>query len=185
MKMLSIAMLAMLTAVAVAKDGPRWVPGFDEPQLDTKKLTVRGPAAFYGDTTEVGDKDITGDVSVTGAITASGKITGDSIDADASNLTWTVVAAVNVTNGQVVALAAGKINMLRGTGQVDAETNTITIANFAAGDVGKITYVANAYNATNIVRIAKTGNFYGDTIELGAGDSMAIYAGTTNVLYGK
>lgn len=179
MKMLSIAMLAMLTAVAVAKDGPRWVPGFDEPQLDTKKLTVRGPAAFYGDTTEVGDKDITG------ALTVSGKVTADSIDADASNLTWTVVAAVNVTNGQAVALAAGKINILRGTGQVNAETNTITIANFAAGDVGKITYLANAYNATNNVRIAETGNFYGDTIVLKAGDSMAIYAGTTNVLYGK
>lgn len=145
----------------------------------TRKLYVRGNNA---------SATIAGDLTVGGQLLVSGDLSADDITAGAINadaVVWTVVAAQNVTNGQAVTLVAGTINMLNGVGRANGATNTITITDFAADDVGKITYLANAYAATNLVKIAKTGNFYGDTIELGAGDSMAIFAGTTNVLYGK
>jgi hypothetical protein len=159
-------------------------------------LSVTGTVSVSGNITAGGDMtvdDLTvgddaavgGDLQVTGAAVVYGDVTADQFNGNAEGLTYVVVTAANVTNGQAVTLIAGRINMLNGVGGAADTTNTITIANFAADDVGKITYLANAYAATNIVRIAKTGNFYGDTIELGAGDSMAIYAGTTNVLYGK
>lgn len=163
----------------------------------TRKLYVRGnnaSASIAGDVTVTGDMtasdDITasGDLTVGGQVLVSGDLSADDITASTINadaVVHTVVAAQNVTNGQPVTLVAGKINMLNGVGGAANTTNTITIANFAADDVGKITYLANDKTATNLVAIAKTGNFYGDAIELGAGDSMMLIPAATNVLYGK
>lgn len=107
----------------------------------------------------------------------------DGISAD--KVEWTVATLASVTNGQPVTLEWGQINALKAINGAENGTNTITIVDAAADDVGKMTWLFNNAAATNALRIAKTGNFYGATIVLLPGESMAIFAGTTNVLYGK
>lgn len=89
----------------------------------------------------------------------------------------------NVTNGQEVTLVAGTVNLLAGTGSAASGTNTITLAPFAAADVGKVIWVFNASTATNLIAIAQTGNYGGPALELSAGEGTFMYvASTTNVL---
>lgn len=167
-----------LAAAAFAESDPVAVPRLESIRLGKDNQ-------YQIQTLRVKDDLILPAGKIVAADLADGAVTSDKIDTVAAeDVVWTA-AAQNVTNGQAVVLVAGKINVLNGVGQVADETNTITIANFAAADVGKITYVANAYGATNWVAIAQTGNFYGDAIELQNGDSMALFATATNVLYGK
>ena len=89
-----------------------------------------------------------------------------------------------VTNGQAVTLVADTINVLTGTGQATGLTNTITFANFAAADVGKLVTVAAATGSTNAIAVDTTGNYYGPAKALAAGQKMDISVGATNVIYG-
>jgi len=78
-----------------------------------------------------------------------------------------------VTNGQEVTLA-GVVNLLQGAGSENAETNTITLANPTAAGQWAIIY--NSAAATNLIAVAKTGNFDGPALELGAGESAILFA---------
>lgn len=91
----------------------------------------------------------------------------------------------NVTNGQAVTLVAGAVNLLRGVGSAADGTNTITLANFAAADVGKTIWVFNAASATNLIAVAQTGNYDGPAIKLAAGQGTFIYVAATNSVLGK
>ena len=99
-------------------------------------------------------------------------VTCDSV-LNAGSFTTTPVANANVTNGQAVTLS-GVINLLTGTGGAASATNTITIANPSAAGQWAILY--NAAAATNNIAIAKTGNFDGPALDLGAGESAIIFA---------
>jgi hypothetical protein len=187
-KLLAVLAGIGIGAVAMAETDYMVQKGVEK--VVTRKLYVQGnnaSATIAGDVTVTGDITSSDDMVVGGDLAISGDMTADDITAGTINGDAVLHAqsAQNVTNGQAVSLYAGDINVLSGTGGAANTTNTITLANFGADDVGKITYVVNASGATNLVRIAKTGNFYGDTIELGAGDSMTIIPTATNVLYGK
>ena len=191
--------LATLTAIFVAgvvsaqqtqagwgltEDGKKLVVNKIELRGKNSNFSNQGSETIAGDQTITGDQTVSGNITVAGDVVATGDVWGRYIIGDPAGLTWQL-GSQSVTNGQVVALSDGRINILRGTGSPNANTNTITLANVTSANLGKVTYIANASDATNKVRIVKTGNFYGATIELGAGDSMIIYAGVTNVLYGK
>jgi hypothetical protein len=143
--------------------------------------TINGVLTTSGAINSGGNLLVGGDLAVSGDMSAddieAGTINGDAVLYDQQ--------AQNVTNGQAVSLIAGAINTLTGVGRTDGFTNTITIVAYDADEVGKVTYVINHKDATNLVAIAKTGNFYGDAILLGGGDSMALLPVSTNVFYGK
>lgn len=95
-----------------------------------------------------------------------------------------VTAATPVTNGQTIALAAGKINYLYGTGQASGLTNVIHLSDFAAADVGKPTYIVNHfYLGTNNLLVEVDGNYYGRELNLEDGDAAVIIPVATNVLH--
>ena len=124
-------------------------------------------AAGNGDTKFAVDD--AGNTTVAGTL----GVTGNTTLGAAGKLITTPVASANVTNGQAVTLS-GVINLLSGTGSANAATNTITIANPTAAGQWAIVY--NAAAATNLIAIAKTGNFDGPALELGAGESAIIFA---------
>lgn len=88
-------------------------------------------------------------------------------------------AATSATNGQVVTLS-GYINLLKGTGSPNVNTNTITLAN---GVKGATYIVFNDTAATNLIAIAKTGNFKSPAIELAAGEGAVVVFVNTNAVY--
>jgi hypothetical protein len=100
-------------------------------------------------------------------------ITGNTTLGAAGKFITTPVANAAVTNGQAVTLA-GVVNLLEGAGQANAETNTITLANPTAAGQWAIIY--NSAAATNLIAVAKTGNFDGPALELGAGESAILFA---------
>ena len=80
---------------------------------------------------------------------------------------------VTATNTQALTLS-GVINLINATGQANTYTNTITLANPAAA--GQMCILYNAAAATNLLAVAKTGNYDGPALELGAGESAIIFA---------
>jgi hypothetical protein len=109
--------------------------------------------------------DVAGLTTLTGGLTipAAGK------------LTLTTVGTVTATNGQPITLS-GVINSLRGTGQANAKTNTITLVNPSAA--GQMAILYNIIGATNLVAVAATGSFSGPALELDAGQSAILFAPT-------
>lgn len=89
------------------------------------------------------------------------------------------VVAQTVTNGQAVTLSLG-INVLTSSGQANTYTNTITLANVASA--GALYWVVNADASTNLIAIAKTGNWKTAAIELAAGEEVPIISTATNAL---
>ena len=85
-----------------------------------------------------------------------------------------------VTNGQAVTLYTG-INLLTAAGQADAYTNTITIANSALSSSGYA--IINAVASTNLIAIAKSGNWKSAAVELAAGDMVLIISSATNAFH--
>ena len=78
-----------------------------------------------------------------------------------------------VTNGQPVTLS-GVLTVLTGIGSAENDTNTITLVNPTSAGQWAILHCATA--STNLVGIAKTGNFVGPAIELAPGESAYIFA---------
>jgi hypothetical protein len=156
----------------------------------TRKLLVQGrnaSATINGDVTVTGAINSGGNLLVGGDLAISGDLSADDISAGTINGDAVLYGqqGQNVTNGQVVVLVAGAINTLTAINGTNGATDTITLAEFDADDVGKVTYIINHKDATNFVGIAKSGFFYGDAIVLGGGDSMALLPVSTNVIYGK
>ena len=120
---------------------------------------------------------VTGAFSATGLFTATG---GTTIPA-AGKFTATPVANVNVTNLQAVTLS-GFINLVTSLGTEADGTNTVTLANPTAA--GQFAVIYNAAAATNLLAIAKTGNFAGPAVELGAGESCILFAPSATVWAG-
>ena len=110
----------------------------------------------------------------------STKLSGDAITASSYKDSSVPTAKTDVETSDTVTLA-GYVNWLNSTGAADAATNTITLANGAAGDVFLI---FNDTSASNALAIAKTGNFHSPAIELAAGEGAVIVYLGTNVIYG-
>ena len=91
----------------------------------------------------------------------------------AAKFITTPVANAAATNEQVLTLA-GVVNLFTASGQDNAFTNTVTLANPTAAGQWAIIY--NAAAATNLLAIAKTGNFDGPALELAGGESAIIFA---------
>lgn len=187
-KLLAVLAGVGIGAVAMAETDYMVQKGVEK--VVTRKLYVQGnnaSATIAGNFTMTGDMTASGDLLVGGDLAVSSDLSADDITAGSINGDAVLYGqqGQNVTNGQVVVLVAGAINTLTGVGGVANATNTITLVNFDADDVGKVTYVINHKDATNSIAIAKTGNFYGDAIVLGGGDSMALLPVSTNVFYGK
>ena len=86
-------------------------------------------------------------------------------------------SAQTVTNGQAVTLSAG-VNILTSAGGANATTNTITLAN---GSVSNVAYwLVNADASTNLIALAKTGNWKAAAVELAAGEALYVIATATN-----
>jgi len=100
-------------------------------------------------------------------------VTGNTTLGAAGKFITTPVANANVTNEQVLTLA-GVVNLFTGVGGEDATTNTVTLANPTAAGQWAIIY--NAAAATNLLAIAKTGNFEGPALLLSAGESAILFA---------
>ncbi len=115
---------------------------------------------------------------------ASSAVTSNKIAAGSviySKLAGLPVGAVTgVTNGQVVALAAGQINRLRSEGAAADKTNTVTLTAFAAADVGKPTYVINV-GTTNALRFA--GVFASQEHGVAMSNGCMVVAVATNAVY--
>jgi len=90
------------------------------------------------------------------------------------------VHSQTVTNGQEVTLRTG-INVLTAAGQADTYTNTITIANSALSSSGYA--IINAVASTNLIAIAKTGNWKSAAVELAAGQMVLIISSSTNAFH--
>jgi len=86
-------------------------------------------------------------------------------------------ASVNVTNGQAVTLSS-TINLLASSGSENTVTNTVTLAN--PGIAGRWAVIYNSDAATNVLAVAKTGNYVGPGFELAAGESILVFAVATN-----
>lgn len=142
---------------------------------------------------------IGGTLTVTGVMTSSGGISATTVG-DAGTVLAGVGTAItgltgaevthaqvaqSVTNGQVVTLTAGKINVLTSWGSADANTNTVTLAELSAASVGKPTYVVNVTGATNLLAIAQSGFWKSDAVELSAGEMLLVVPVATNAFYGK
>ena len=87
--------------------------------------------------------------------------------------------AQTVTNGQAVTMTAG-INVLTSAGLADTYTNTITIANVPAANVGY--WLVNADASTNTIALAKTGNWKTAAVVLSAGEAVYFVSTATNAL---
>ena len=93
--------------------------------------------------------------------------------------------AQNVTNGQAVTLVADTVNVLNGIGSANGRTNTLTIANQAAANLGKTLWVVVKSTSSNSIAFSKTAPYVGPAISLLAGQGTYMLVGATNVLYGK
>jgi len=116
-------------------------------------------------------------VEVTGLTT----LTGGATVGAAGKVTTTPVAAANATNGQAVTLS-GVINLINATGSAANGTNTVTLANASAAGVWAV--IVNVDTATNLLAVAKTGNYYGPALELAPGESAILWAQSTSKWHG-
>jgi len=142
-----------------------------------------------GDVTGNVTGDVTGDVtgSVTGNVTGdvtgdlTGNVTGD-VTGDVAGIVAETVTASTATNGEAITLTAG-INTITPQGGANDTTNTCTVADVAAADVGKSYTVVLAGGVTNLLGLADSGNlklsaaFVGDEY-----DVVKLLAIATNVL---
>ena len=88
-------------------------------------------------------------------------------------------SATAATNGQAVTLS-GYLNWLSGQGGTNNAVNTIT---FADGTAGATYVVFNDTSATNLLAVAKTGNFKSPALELSAGEGALVVFMATNAIY--
>lgn len=93
-----------------------------------------------------------------------------------------IAASANVTNGQAVTLS-GFILPLASVGGADNGTNTITFANVAAADVGRVYMIVNT-GTTNNLKVAQTGNFKSPAIDIAPGGGAIVWATATDALRG-
>ena len=147
---------------------------------------IMGPKDYMGESRFFGDVEWRRNADFVAGSTL--KIAGTAVTGSANELNWaanrTVDSTANVTNTQVVTLDfTAKINVLKGIGQTDTFTNTITLSNVSSADIGKLVVVQNATGSTNPIAVALTGNYYGPALELSAGQSVMIYGIATNKLY--
>lgn len=85
-----------------------------------------------------------------------------------------------VTNGQEVTLYTG-VNVLTSSGQDNGFTNTITLANSPFSTSGYV--IINADASTNLMAIAKSGNWKSAAIELSAGEMVVVVNTATNAFH--
>ena len=124
---------------------------------------------------EVGDTAV--ETEIQGPLT----ITEGATSPGTAKLTTTPVASANATNGQAVTLS-GLINLINATGSAADGTNTVTLANPSAAGVWAV--VVNVDTATNLLAVAKTGNYYGPALELAPGESAILWAQSTSKWHG-
>lgn len=125
---------------------------------------------------------VEGAATIGGAVTAS-SFTGAIAPANLSGLT--VGSMTDTTNGHVISLSAGRVNILRAIGNANAASITNTFAPFAAADVGKVTYLVNITSATNTFVLPKTGVNVGTAASVAPGAVLTVIPVATNLLYVK
>jgi hypothetical protein len=116
-----------------------------------------------------------GDLALTGTATVGGNLalTGT---ATVGGLKMPVQVSANVTNGQVVTLAAG-VNQLASVGGADNATNTITLV--APMTVGNVYYVVNT-GTSNALLLAESGTWVSDALVIAVDTGYTVVAVATN-----
>ena len=101
--------------------------------------------------------------------------------ADANLIDLTYSASTVVTNGQAVSVTH-PVMVLNSSLGTNGATNVITLAN--PGVKGRVAWIYNV-GTSNVLGVAKTGNFVSTALNVAAGDMAQLVAVATNQWAGK
>lgn len=137
------------------------------------QVVTGGAIVNAGTLTQSGAAAFSGTVAISGVSTfTANRLYSSGLD------TFTPAANINAINGHIITNTA-PIQKITSYGVPVNETNTMTLAAPAAAGQKFILWLSAS--ATNLLAIAKTGNYVGPAIELSPGESVLVYAPITNI----